>query len=87
MEKAEDILQHSRFDKSKKTVMYFHGYIESMEVESVHVIADAYLKRGDHNIIILDWAQLADGNYLLEAVPNCKKVSVGTIFCWAKYII
>ncbi|XP_049533428.1 serine/threonine-protein phosphatase PP2A 65 kDa regulatory subunit isoform X2 [Anopheles darlingi] len=74
LDKAEDILRHSRFDKSKKTVMYFHGYIESPEVESVHVIADAYLKRGDHNIIILDWAQLADGNYLLEAVPNCKKL-------------
>ncbi|XP_052865814.1 phospholipase A1 VesT1.02 isoform X1 [Anopheles cruzii] len=74
LDKAEDIVQHSRFDKGKKTVMYFHGYIESPEVESVHVIADAYLKRGDQNIIILDWASLADGNYLLEAVPNCKKL-------------
>ncbi|XP_062547945.1 endothelial lipase isoform X1 [Armigeres subalbatus] len=73
LSRAEDIIQHPRFDRTKKTVMYFHGYIESPEVESVHVIVDAYQKRNDHNVIILDWTQLVDGNYLLEAVPNCKK--------------
>lgn len=74
LDQAEKIVRHAKFDRSKKTVMYFHGYIESPEVESVHVIVDAYQKRTDHNLIILDWTQLADGNYLLEAVPNCKKV-------------
>lgn len=75
LDRAEDIVRHAKFDHTKKTVMYFHGYIESPEVESVHVIVDAYQKRNDHNLIILDWTQLVDGNYLLEAVPNCKKVS------------
>lgn len=74
LDQAEKIVRHTKFDHNKKTVMYFHGYIESPEVESVHVIVDAYQKRNDHNLIILDWTQLADGNYLLEAVPNCKKL-------------
>lgn len=74
LDRAEDIVRHAKFDHTKKTVMYFHGYIESPEVESVHVIVDAYQKRNDHNLIILDWTQLVDGNYLLEAVPNCKKL-------------
>lgn len=74
LDRAEDIVRHPKFDPTKKTAMYFHGYIESPEVESVHVIVDAYQKRNDHNLIILDWTQLVDGNYLLEAVPNCKKV-------------
>lgn len=70
-------MSHEKFDARKKTVMYFHGYIESPEVESVHVIVDAYQKRGDHNLIVLDWTNLADGSYLLEAVPNCLKVCSG----------
>lgn len=68
-----------------------HGFVETMEVESVRVITEAYLKRGDHSeyihlyiyrnssnlfldIIVLDWGELADGNYLLDAVPNAAKV-------------
>lgn len=42
--------------------------------ESVNVIVNAYLKRNDHNILVLDWSSLADGNYLLDAVPNAKLV-------------
>ncbi|XP_055546007.1 pancreatic triacylglycerol lipase isoform X2 [Wyeomyia smithii] len=74
LDQADKIVRHPKFDRNKRTVMYFHGYIESPEVESVHVIVDAYQKRNDHNLIILDWTQLADGNYLLEAVPNCRKL-------------
>jgi hypothetical protein len=78
-------------------VLYIHGFVETMEVESIRVIAEAYLKRGDHSeliislrcfsiqneafsthlfldIVILDWGDLADGNYLLDAVPNSAKV-------------
>lgn len=79
LDQAEQIVSHEKFDARKKTVMYFHGYIESPEVESVHVIVDAYQKRGDHNLIVLDWTNLADGSYLLEAVPNCLKVCNGQL--------
>ncbi|XP_055376343.1 lipase member I [Condylostylus longicornis] len=68
------ILQHEKFDKNKKTVLYLHGYLENREVESVQVIADAYLCRSDINIIIVDWGELADGNYLYDAVPNAKQL-------------
>lgn len=27
------------------------------------------------DLIILDWGELADGNYLLDAVPNAAKVN------------
>lgn len=65
--------------KSSLAVLYLHGYLESMEVESIQVIADAYLARNDHNILILDWAELADGNYLIDAFPNLKPVSFGIL--------
>lgn len=74
LEQARDILKHPNFDCNRKTVLYLHGYIETQQVESIHVIVGAYLKRGDHNTLVLDWGQLADGNYLLDAVQNIKEV-------------
>lgn len=74
LDQAADILKHPRFDPTKETTLYIHGYIETPEVESIHVIVDAYQKNGDQNIIILDWGDLADGNYLLDAVQNAKQV-------------
>jgi pancreatic triacylglycerol lipase len=55
--------------------LYAHGYIESPAEESVSVIVDAYLKRGDHNVLVLDWTELADGHYMFEALPNTKRVN------------
>lgn len=69
-----NVLKHPKFDSLKKTVLYLHGYIENPEVESIHLIADSYIQRGDHNILILDWSELADGNYLFDAVPNTRQV-------------
>lgn len=69
------MLSHSDFDADKKTVLYLHGYVEAPTHESIRVIVDAYIKRGDHNILVLDWSQLADGNYFVDAVQNIKDVS------------
>jgi hypothetical protein len=49
LSKAVEILEQEEFDNAKPTVFYLHGYLETMEVESIKVIADAYLKRGDHS--------------------------------------
>lgn len=45
-----DILEQDEFDNSRPTVIYLHGYIEHMMIESVRVIAEAYLKRDDHSM-------------------------------------
>lgn len=68
------MFKHANFDKQKPTVLYIHGYVEAPTHQSVSVIVQAYLQRNDHNILVLDWSQLADGNYLLDAVPNMKQV-------------
>jgi hypothetical protein len=44
-----DILEQEEFDNSRPTLIYLHGYIEHMLMESVRVIAEAYLKRDDHS--------------------------------------
>lgn len=65
---------NSNFDILKKTVLYIHGYLEGPEHESVNAIVDAYLRRNEHNVLVIDWSQLAIGNYLIDAVPNAKQV-------------
>lgn len=69
------IIEDLKFNKANETVLYVHGYLENPDVESVHVIVDAYLEKGNINLIILDWGELADGNYALDAVVNAKQVS------------
>lgn len=65
---------NAHFDVLKKTVLYIHNYLEGPNHESVNVIVDSYLQRNDHNILVLDWSQLSNGNYLIDAVPNAKQV-------------
>jgi pimeloyl-ACP methyl ester carboxylesterase len=74
LDQCPEILNQPEFDNSKSTVLYIHGYLETPEVESIHVIVDAYQKRNDHNILILDWGELADGSYVFEALPNAIKL-------------
>lgn len=56
-------------------MLFIHGYVESGTTDSSLVIADAYLTRSDHNLIVLDWHEEASGNYFIHAVPNAVKVS------------
>jgi predicted alpha/beta-fold hydrolase len=74
LNRSVDILSQPEFDNTKPTVMYIHGYVETQDSESIHVIVDAYQKRNDHNLIVLDWGDLADGSYMLEALPNAMKL-------------
>lgn len=75
LEESHAMFVHPDFDVDRKTVLYIHGYQETLSQESVNVVVNAYLKRKDHNVLVLDWSELANGNYALEAVPNCKQVS------------
>ncbi|XP_061386543.1 lipase member H-A-like [Musca vetustissima] len=74
LEDFQSILNDEKFDKNKNTVLYLHGYLENVDVESIHVIVDAYMKRTDTNLIVLDWGELADGNYAFDAVVNAKQL-------------
>lgn len=56
--------------------------MEGPSHESVKVIVDSYLQRNDYNVLVLDWSQLANGNYLIDAVPNAKQVLPCALFCF-----
>lgn len=43
---------HPGFDRTKPTIIYFHGWLESGSLDlSVLAIRGAYMDRGDHNVV------------------------------------
>lgn len=52
-----------------------HGYSDGANNRSVKSVANAYLRRGNYNIITLDYADLVAERYFREALPNTIQVS------------
>ncbi|PSN48314.1 hypothetical protein C0J52_03420 [Blattella germanica] len=69
-DKGEEIIDLPGFDPSKKVLIYIHGFKENMNRTSIHVIANAFLERGDTNVIALDWTEYAAKDYV-TAMLNC----------------
>ncbi|XP_031635906.1 lipase member I-like isoform X2 [Contarinia nasturtii] len=76
--KLDEIVEHEMYNASQTTVLYIHGYLESPDSDSVHLIVNAYHARKEHNLIVLDWSDAAFGDYFIQAVPN--SVTLGNIF-------
>ena len=74
LESANNVLLDNKFDKLRHTVLYFHGFLEKLEDENLHLIVDSYLTRNDHNVLLVDWSKLAAGNYVTDAIPNALRV-------------
>ncbi|KAG7204570.1 hypothetical protein KM043_004993 [Ampulex compressa] len=63
---SEEILEY--IDLRKPTVMYIHGYLESAYARTSQAVILEYMKRGDVNVIAVDWSQLASSiNYFMVA--------------------
>ncbi|XP_045454764.1 pancreatic triacylglycerol lipase-like [Melitaea cinxia] len=60
----DSLMNHPNFDTNKPTALYVHGYVELVSDNSVVLVVRSYLQRGDHNVLALDWSNLAFGNYL-----------------------
>lgn len=72
---ASRVLSLPEFDQNKKTLLYIHGFTESyLSEESIMTVVNAYLQRNQHNILVLDYEQIAAGDYILQAFPKTIKV-------------
>lgn len=71
---VDQIVNHKSFDNNRTTLLYIHGFRENLTSDSVQTIVWAFMARGSHNILVLDWSDYAAGNYITEAVPNLMKV-------------
>lgn len=68
------ILQERGFVGARPTVLYLHGYTESNQSDSVGLVSRAFLKRGDHNFVLVDWNYYTQFPYL-RAFFNLFQVS------------
>lgn len=68
----------SYFNPNKKTILFFHGFTNKFTSSAPRAIANAYLTRGDHNIILADWYKICKGNYM-TVVKNISKVRIITL--------
>ncbi|XP_046743816.1 pancreatic triacylglycerol lipase-like [Diprion similis] len=63
----------SALDPRRPTLLYLHGFREDLTGESVRAIVDAYLDRGGHNVIAVDFAEIANKTYV-QAVESAEAV-------------
>ncbi|KAJ1522219.1 hypothetical protein ONE63_002527 [Megalurothrips usitatus] len=61
---ASGILTDPFYNASLPTVVYMHGYSENKDSSSVTTIAKAYLQRGSHNFVVVDWSTYAAPPYV-----------------------
>lgn len=75
---TSSLLNHVAYDNNRPTVLVVHGYTENYRRSdsTSQILAEAYLDRGDHNILLIDWALYAHDLYFTEAVPNAYKIGV-----------
>lgn len=72
---SNQIVKNPKFDSNRKTVLYIHGYIESLTSSTTQMIINAYIKQANYNILVLDWSTLAGGSYP-NAVENLREVII-----------
>ncbi|XP_043686806.1 endothelial lipase [Vespula pensylvanica] len=77
-------LRKSNFDKRNPTVVYIHGYSESAPGESSNAVRDAYLRRADYNVILVNWLRLATLPWYHTAVENTRLIGphVARMISW-----
>ncbi|XP_046602698.1 inactive pancreatic lipase-related protein 1 isoform X2 [Neodiprion lecontei] len=67
-------LQRSSFNRSNPTIFYIHGYSERAPGLSAATIRDAYLRRGEYNVVLVDWGKLSALPWYITAVRNTRIV-------------
>lgn len=69
-----NLIANTNYKPDLQTLIYIHGFHENQAKESVITIHDAYQSTGAYNIIMVDWAAGAAGNYV-DAVMNAVAVN------------
>jgi predicted alpha/beta-fold hydrolase len=74
-DKVEQLLT-TDYDKSKKSVIFSFGWMDTLNSSSVSAIIDAYSTRDqEYNVFILDWSKYTTMNYF-SAVWNIPEVAL-----------
>jgi pimeloyl-ACP methyl ester carboxylesterase len=64
------------FTASKPTAVYIHGFNSNYYTSPNVEIINAYIARGDHNIIAVDWRLYAQGPNFLDVSSTLNDVRI-----------
>ena len=62
----ETILDNSKFDRQKRTVIYSYGFSQTVYQQSVREIVDAYLENGEFNFVLVNYRSILAYNVLVS---------------------
>lgn len=71
---TKKLLNHVDYQNDRPTMLYAFGYTEKYASQSTQTIISSYTERNDHNILVVEWSNYSNGNYILETIPNAQKV-------------
>lgn len=70
------LVTHKSFDPKLPTVVYVHGWLESGLFDlSTIAVRGAYLDRGDHNVVTVDWSFYSKNLNYFEVIPQLKVIA------------
>lgn len=71
------LLSHKSFDPTLPTAVYVHGWLESGKMDlSTLAVRGAYIDRGDHNVVTVDWSYYSKNiNYHVSVIPQLKVIA------------
>ncbi|KAK0172445.1 hypothetical protein PV328_005761 [Microctonus aethiopoides] len=78
---------NSPLNPSHHTVIHIHGFAEDQSSPSAQGIKNAYLARGEFNIILVSWSKLAVVPWYINAVKNLPTVGayIAKLIKWLEY--
>ncbi|KAK0179377.1 hypothetical protein PV327_005135 [Microctonus hyperodae] len=78
---------NSPLNPSHQTVIHIHGFAEDQNSPSAQGIKNAYLAKGEFNIILVSWSKLATVPWYINAVKNLPTVGayIAKVIKWLEY--
>ncbi|KAG8335791.1 hypothetical protein J6590_060009 [Homalodisca vitripennis] len=74
---AKSGLQSDWFNIHAETKVLIHGYIQDFHTDIMTDMKDAYLKKGDFNVIVVDWSVIGDSScYPMVATKGLHSVGL-----------
>lgn len=64
VDEVEGLLQDPDFHADRPTLVYMHGFVESIRSGSVIAISQALAQRGSHNFVLVDYSHYSGPDYL-----------------------
>jgi predicted alpha/beta-fold hydrolase len=74
MNETLKLFHHRDYDNNRPTMLYSFGYTEKYTSMSTQTVVDSYIRRGDHNILVVDWSSYNGGRYIANAIVNSYQV-------------